>query len=328
MTTAIAGLVTGISFGALLASGKICFNAGLRQAAFEGRPTVLRVFGVIVAVELLALPVLLAFGVAPLQQNIDAGAPSLLPVAQLSGGLVFGVGMALAGGCITGILWKSGAGSIATALAIAGFAAGELLIRGPGSALVADLDDAWRPSESSLTQVSGISYEVLAPIIGTIALFALIRHRRDGLALGIGLGVAATLAWAAADLAGYGYGLGFVGLADGTRTSLAHGGELPFQLYLALGVLAGGALVVRGPLRTPDAARATRAIFGGVLMGVGANLAHGCNIGHAVTGVGLLSLGSVVAVTAMACGALLSWRYLLRPLPALRGTERPAAVDW
>jgi hypothetical protein len=39
--------------------------------------------------------------------------------------------MALAGGCIAGILWKTGAGSIATAGAIAGFAAGELLVRWP-----------------------------------------------------------------------------------------------------------------------------------------------------------------------------------------------------
>jgi len=37
-------------------------------------------------------------------------------VAQLAGGLVFGVGMALAGGCIVGILWKTGGGSVALAM--------------------------------------------------------------------------------------------------------------------------------------------------------------------------------------------------------------------
>jgi uncharacterized membrane protein YedE/YeeE len=48
--------------------------------------------------------------------------------------------MALAGGCIAGVLWKTGAGSIATAIAIVGFALGELLVRGPDRESVRALD--------------------------------------------------------------------------------------------------------------------------------------------------------------------------------------------
>jgi uncharacterized protein len=328
VTAAVLGVVTGLAFGALLARGKVCFNAGLRRATFEATPTVLRVFAATVAFELLALPVLAALGVGPLERNIDLGAPALLPVAQLTGGIVFGVGMALAGGCIAGILWKTGAGSIATAIAICGFAAGELLARGALSDALADLDGASRPGESSLPQLTGLPYELLAPVLGAAALAALIARGRDGLALGMAIGAVATLAWVAAEAAAYGYGLGFVGLAEGARNALEAGGELPFQLYLALGVLAGGALAVRGPLRAPDATRSARAAVGGVLMGFGANAAQGCNIGHGVTGLALLSLGSLVAVAAMAAGALLTLRYLLRPLPRLRGIERPPAVDW
>ena len=328
MTAALLGLATGLAFGALLSSGKVCFNAGLRRAAFERRPTVLRVFATVVAVELLALPVLLAFDVAPLEANVAAGAPALLPVSQLLGGLLFGAGMALAGGCISGILWKTGAGSIATALAIAGFAAGELLAQGAGEGLIADLDRASRPAESSLPEVLGVSYEVLAPLLGAAGLWWLVRRGRDGVALGAAIGIVAALAWVAADLAGYGYGLGFAGAAEGTRAALASGGDLPFQLWLALGVLAGGAAVVRGPPRRPDAARARRAIGGGILMGMGASAAHACNIGHGITGAGLLSFGSLLAVGAMAVAALATMRFVLRPLPALRGIERPEAAGW
>ncbi len=82
---------------------------------------------------MLALPILIALGV-------DVTRIGLYPAAQVVGGLVFGGGMALAGGCIAGILWKSGAGSIATAIAIAGFVIGELLARGGLSGTVADLN--------------------------------------------------------------------------------------------------------------------------------------------------------------------------------------------
>ena len=59
-------------------------------------------------------------------------------------------------------------------------------------------------------------------------------------------------------------------------------------------------------------------------MGVGGSIAHGCNIGHGLTGLPLLSLGSLLATAAMAGGALLTWRLVLEPSPRLRGSERSA----
>jgi hypothetical protein len=60
-------------------------------------------------------------------------------------------------------------------------------------------------------------------------------------------------------------------------------------------------------------------------MGVGGSVAHGCNIGHGVTGVPLLSFGSLLAVTAMAVGALITRRFVLAGRPALLGSERPSS---
>lgn len=328
MTTAILATATGLALGVLMSRGKICFNAGVRTAFFSGESTVLRIFAFAVAVQLLLLPILFVIGVAPLERNIDGGSPTLLPAAQLVGGLVFGFGMALAGGCISGILWKTGAGSVATAIAILGFIVGELVIQGPLDPVVASLDDVSGPSDGSLSQLTGIPYVPLALALGTVGLILLARRSRAGLAFGAGLAVVATFAWIAADLSGYGYGLGFVGAAEGTRQAVSDGGALPFQLYLAFGVLAGAAVAVRGPLRLPDRARAGRALGGGVLMGFGGTIAHGCNIGHGVTGLPLLSLGSLLAVSAMAAGAVVTWRYILGPLPEVRGRETPEAVGW
>jgi uncharacterized protein len=315
-------LAAGAAAGATMARGGLCFNRALRQAAFERRPTLLRAFGIAVAFQLLLLPALIAAGVAPLDRSARAGGPALLPVAELVGGALFGVGMALAGGCIAGMLWKAAAGTAALGLAIAGFAAGELLVRGAWAGVIEALDDAARPATSGLADLLGVDYAVAALPLGVLALALLLARRRDGAGAGLALGAVAAATWVAADLSHAGYGLGFVGAADGSRAALEDGARLPFQAYLALGVLAGAALAGPRRLSLPDAARAMRAFAGGLLMGVGGSVAHGCNIGHGITGIPLLSLGSLLALASMAAGALATWRLLLASRPRLRGTER------
>lgn len=116
-----------------------------------------------------------------------------------------------------------------------------------------------------------------------------------------------------------------MGTATNVRGALEAGDyrSLSFAAFLALGVILGAGLAIRGPLRIPDAVRASRALAGGLVMGMGANLAEGCNIGHGLTGIPLLSLGSVLTVACMAAGGVATRRFLLAPLPALRGVERP-----
>jgi uncharacterized protein len=324
VSDALLGLAAGFAAGAVMTRWGLCFNRAVRRAAFEGRPRLLRAFGIAVAVQLLLLPLLIAAGVGTVERSADAGGIALLPVAQLTGGLVFGAGMALAGGCVTGMLWKAGAGAAALGIAIAGFAAGELLIRGPGSELIGTLDDASRPDERALTGLLDVAYTPLALVAGAVALAALLAKHRSGVVPGVALGAVAATAWVAADAAGYGYGLGFVGAAEGTRAAIEAGRSLPFQLWLAIGVVAGGAALGERRLRVPDAARAGRAAAGGLLMGVGGSIAHGCNIGHGLTGLPLLSLGSLLAIASMSAGALLTWRLLLSGRPRVRGRERVA----
>ncbi len=302
MTTAVAASVVGLLLGGVAAKGGICFNRGVRRAVFDRDPRVLRIFAVALGAQLLVLPLLLAAGVGALDRAVEAGQPGLVPVSQLVGGTVFGIGMALAGGCIMGVLWKSGAGSVATTIAIVGFAAGELLIRAYGDSALRDLDAVWQPADSSLAQLTGLPYELLAPLAGGAVLALVLARGRAGVGWGLALGAVAALAWVAADVAGYGYGLGFAGGAQATRDAIADGGQLPFQLFLGGGVVVGSAAVVHRRPRLPGAGRALGALAGGALMGAGATAAKACNIGHGVAGLSLLSLGSVVAIAAMAAG--------------------------
>ncbi len=317
----------GLAVGYLMSRETICFNAGIRRAAFERRSRILLIFAVAVAVQLLLLPLLIAFDVKLFSSPGSLPAIGLFPVAQVIGGLVFGAGMALAGGCITGILWKSGAGSLATAIAILGFAVGELLVRGgPLEGVATDLDDVLGPpSEQTLYGLLGVGYVPIALILGALGLALLARRSREALRAGVLLGALGAIAWVVAGWADYSYGLGFVGVPATTRNALESGdlGGLNFEVFLAIGVIAGGALAIRGPLRFPDPARTMRAALGGLAMGVGGTLAHGCNIGNGLTGVPLLSLGSILAISMMAAGGLLTWRYLLAPRPRIRGAERP-----
>lgn len=305
----------------------ICFNAGVRRAVFERRGTILRIFAVAVALQLLLLPLLILFDVKLFSSASALPAIGLFPIAQVLGGLLFGAGMALAGGCITGVLWKSGAGSLATAIAIAGFAIGELLVRGgPLDALPPDLDNAIdQPAEQTLYGLVGLDYVPLALVAGAVGLLLLWRGARSLPAAGLLLGALGAITWVVAGWADYSYGLGFVGAAESVKVGAetADAGALGFQVFLAIGVIAGATAAARGPLRFPDRARAIRAGGGGIAMGIGATLAHGCNIGNGLTGVPLLSLGSILATSAMAAGALITWKLVLAPSPRLRGNERP-----
>lgn len=301
-----------------MASRGLCFNSAVREGTSEGSPRLLRVFAIAIVAQMPVLAVLAGLG-------FDLSPIGFFPLAQLVGGLVFGIGMALAGGCIVGILWKAGTGALALALAIAGFVVGELLIRGPGESLLEDLDAAGpEPANATAYEVLGLSYELAAAVLGIGLLAAILGRSRDGLGAGIALGAVSVLAWLLGSVADYGYGLGFVGVAETTRSTLGAGdlAELPFPLWVAVGIVVGAAVAVRGPLRLPDPPRAARAVVGGLLMGVGGSLAHGCNIGHGLTGIPLLSLGSTWALAWMIVGAVVTWRLLLARRPGWRGSER------
>lgn len=318
------GLIAGLAFGAWTARHTVCFNYAVRGARFGGDWSVMRIFAIAVSIQLLLLPLLVFADADPFADAAALPAIGLFPAAQVVGGLVFGFGMALAGGCIAGILWKSGVGSIATAIAIGGFIAGELLIRGPFEGLLADLDTAVeQPADQTLYAALGVEFVPLALLLGLGLLVFVLRRGRAGLAAGLVLGLIGIFTWVLAGAADYGYGLGFVGAPESARAWLFDGGTLSFAVFLAIGTVAGAAIAVRGPLRVPDAPRAARAALGGLAMGVGGSLAHGCNIGNGLTGIPLLSFGSMLATAMMALGVILTWRLLLADRPRIRGRELP-----
>src|SRR5689334_15751481 len=104
------------------------------------------------------------------------------------------------------------------------------------------------------------------------------------------------------------------GLGVVRRTDL-----LPPWLYsgslLNLGVLLGGAAAAlcarEFAIRVPAPGELAKGAAGGVLMGIGATLAFGCNIGGFFSAVSALSLAGFAMMLGLGLGAFLGLRYLL-----------------
>ena len=75
-------------------------------------------------------------------------------------------------------------------------------------------------------------------------------------------------------------------------------GMLNWFTFLVIGVVVGAAIaaIIAGEfkLRAPDAKRLLQQFIGGLLMGIGAIIGTACNIGHILSGIPQLSLGSML----------------------------------
>lgn len=101
---------------------------------------------------------------------------------NILGGMVFGIGMVLAGGCVVGVLYKMGSGSLMAFIAFLG-----LLV---GSALYAEVHSWWIPlaeqtglftSSVTLPQLAGISPVIPILVLVVIGGFFCWRWRQAGL---------------------------------------------------------------------------------------------------------------------------------------------------
>ncbi|NJN82901.1 MAG: YeeE/YedE family protein [Caldilineaceae bacterium] len=121
------------------------------------------------------------------------------------------------------------------------------------------------------------------------------------------------VAWPLARIGGSNYTYGTSGVPTAIYTWLVDGIAPPIWIPLSLVSLVPGALVaawLAGTLwvRGDSLARYGQLAAGGLLMGVGAAISGGCNLGHSLVGVPLLSLGSITTTLSMALGVFIAHR--------------------
>ncbi|RVT81753.1 YeeE/YedE family protein [Rhodobacteraceae bacterium CCMM004] len=336
----LAGLITGLLFGAFAQHSRFCLRAATLEvgAGHMGART---------AVWLLAFCTAL-FGMQAARQwgLIDVReARQLAQVGSMSGaivgGVLFGVGMILARGCASRLLVLSGTGNMRALVT-------GLIVTLVAQASLTGVLAAPREWLAGLWTINGGAARDLAvwaglpPWIVTVlaavalavsAAFAVWRRVPWSQAVaGVGVGLAVVLGWGLTfAIASTSFeivplsSVTFTGPSTDTLLALVGSREvaLSFGTGLVPGVFVGSALTALatrewrierfGP-ETPM----ERYLVGAVLMGFGAMLAGGCAVGAGLSGGAILSITAWVAVASMWAGALAAGALLTPGLPGAR----------
>ena len=307
----LAGLITGLVFGAAAQRSAFCLRAATIEF-WHGRPGArFSVWLIVFAVALLLTQTLLAAGWldrATIRQLTGTGSMS----GAIIGGALFGIGMVLARGCASRLLVLSATGNLRalltglllTIVAQASLTGALSPLRESASRLWL-IDTGARDLSTLLPAGTGLAGGgVLLALAITLA-----TRRRLSPAVAIAAAVTGTaipLGWAlTAFVAGWSFepvtvqSVTFTGPSANTLMALINETSLPltFGTGLVPGVFMGSfvASVLGGDFRIQvfDASSGmVRYLVGAGLMGFGGMLAGGCAVGAGVTG------GSVMAATA------------------------------
>jgi uncharacterized membrane protein YedE/YeeE len=330
---ALAVLAIGAVFGAVVQRSHFCTMGSVSDAVLFGSFRRLRVWALAIATALLGSQALDWAGLVDLGTT-SYRQPALFWLGAGLGGLLFGFGMVLAGGCPSRNLVRLGTGSLKAlvALVVTGVATYATIL-----GVLTPLHAAMRAVGTTplghdqgmpalLAAATGIApglatMGLTVAVAGALLAFCLrdpaFRRAPDGIATGLVLGALVPLAWLATGRLGADpfepvplQSLTYVGPVGGTLQWLMTGGsELPeFGVTLVAGTLLGAfvaGLWSRQVRLETFVARddMVRHLVGGALMGCGGALAQGCTIGQGLTGVATLSLGSWLALATILLGS-------------------------
>lgn len=344
----IAGFVIGMMFGWLTRASRFCVMGAIsdwRMFAHHGRAAM-------VAAAALAAVIGAQLFDSTGSVELDASlylSPGINWLGAMLGGLIFGIGMVLAGGCPARALVRAAAGDITAAivLVIVAFSA-YVTFGGPLAHLRVDaiMPTAISPethglTEPSLTNAIAALFAMnqtyaraLATLVVCALLAILIGHAsrraatRRQIAYGLAVGALIPLSWA---ITSFAYdpmdvaprqpiALSFVkpvaDAIDWLERSSALGWPA-FATATVLGTLFGAAIqaMQTGSLRLvlpQNTSDFKKSIFGAMLMGIGGILAAGCTIGQGLSGLSTLSLQSFIACAFIIAGALIALEWLQR----------------
>ncbi len=111
-------LLCGIAFGVIIQRTRFCFVRGFRDPFMTGEGEVARAIAISIVISILGFAALKWTGLRAESVYVT----QTFWFGSLVGGMVFGFGMVLAGGCGSGSVWRAGEGQVKLILAVACFA--------------------------------------------------------------------------------------------------------------------------------------------------------------------------------------------------------------
>jgi uncharacterized protein len=343
---AVGGFVIGAAFGAVVYRTNYCAMGSLSDIHNFNDYRRFRAWVLAAATALLGAQLLQMAGVVQLEQSMYL-APRLNWLGNIAGGLIFGVGMVLAGGCPSRNLARAGGGDLRALLTmiVLGLVS-YVTIAGLLAPVRSAIDNAtalslgFAPTQgigdllAALTGISRRSINFLAvslvAALGLAFCFGDQRFRSSPVHVVSGLAVGATVVagWAVTGLAyddmatrpAPPISLTYIRPLGDTLQWLSLFTATPapgFGVASVLGTLVGAcaAALAMGRFRLTtfsDVDDTLRNLSGATMMGVGGVMALGCTVGQAITGVSTLALGSLVTFAAIVGGGFVGLQLLER----------------
>ncbi|MBT4116884.1 MAG: YeeE/YedE family protein [Rhodospirillaceae bacterium] len=338
------GLLLGMVFGATAQRTNFCTMGAISDIVFMGDWNRFRSWLLAMAVAIPVSQYMHLTGTVDLGKSIYL-TTNLGWAGAIIGGLIFGFGMTLSGGCGNKTLVRIGTGnmkSLVTAIFLGLFA--YMTLRGLiglarvefEAAVNTDLKQMGLASQGMadmLAAITGLGLDTARQALTVFFTAGLLyfcfkspdfRNSKINIIAGLIVGLLIPAAW---------YTTGVIGQDDfdpvqltsftfiaPTGDSLQYlmtfsGATVNFGIATVGGVIAGSFLMglVRGQIHYEgfnDPGDFRRNISGGSLMGIGGVLALGCTVGQGLTGLSTLALGSLIALIAIIAGAVYGMKYL------------------
>lgn len=338
------GFAIGLAFGAVSYRTNFCTMGAISDVVLMGNWNRFRAWLLAIAVAMLGSQGLHLAGVIDLNQSIYLNT-NLGWLGAIVGGLLFGFGMTMTGGCGNRSLVRLGGGNLKslvvliflgifaymTLRGLIGLARVEVEAAANIDLTAAGLDSQGIPD--LVGAAIGASAETLRWIfmlaaVGSLLWFcfksASFRASGRDILAGVVLGALVPFGWYVTGVIGYDEfdptplaSLTFVAPVGESLQYLMTftGATVNFGIAVVGGVIAGsfvaavtaGRFVLESFVDTGDM---LRHIIGGSIMGVGGVLALGCTIGQGLTGISTLAFGSLVALLSIVAGGVLGIKYL------------------
>lgn len=341
----LSGLLVGVAFGFVLQRGRYCVNTAFRDVIFINDFTLLRAY--VLGLLTLIIGANFVEDMGWLGGSGELYRQAFVPWANVIGGYIFGMGIVLAGGCGSGILYRIGEGLTAAIFAVFGFFFG---ITTAKSGILKPLDEYLKSTAvylgedttPTLYNIIGVNKWIVVAVLAAIAVPFLLKgdpfkKAKKGYywsTAGVLSGIVGIIAfWASAHFGGNARGLSFTGplrefffavaLGDSQTSQIASmpilGANFSWSSLYVIGVPLGGyisaKLLKEFKLKVPPAQELMRVLLGGFVMGIGAQIGGGCNIGQGFTGVSTLAVSSwVTTIFIMLGNWTMVYFLLIRPM--------------